>query len=103
MSSVFSPISNERFYDLLESISRRPVRWPAVMKREIAAEYCSLSVSGFDQWVREGRLPPPLPRSKRWSKEAIDRSIAKMDGGSCLIGGLDEAPDLDKWLSENHV
>jgi hypothetical protein len=73
------------------------------MTREIAAEYCSLSVSGFDQWVREGRLPPPLPGSKRWSKAAIDRDIAKMDGGSCLSSEPSEAVLLEKWLSENHV
>jgi hypothetical protein len=73
------------------------------MTREIAAEYCSLSVSGFDQWVREGRLPSPLPGSKRWSQAAIDRAIAKMDGGSCLSGEPDEATLLDKWLSANHV
>ena len=93
----------EPFYELLERISHRPVRWPAVMSRGIAAEYCSLAVSGFDQWVREGRLPPPLPASKRWSKGAIDRAIAKMDGGSCLSEEHDEAMLLDKWLSERHV
>ena len=89
--------------ELLERIAHRPVRWPAVMTREIAAEYCSLSVSGFDQWVRECRLPPPMPGTKRWSKAAMDHAIAKMGGRSCLCGQTDEAALLEEWLGEHHV
>jgi predicted DNA-binding transcriptional regulator AlpA len=70
------------------------------MRRETAARYCELSKSGFDGWVRCGRLPPPMKGTKRWSKRAIDTFLERHDGlpsGS----GNDEEDALDEWMREN--
>jgi predicted DNA-binding transcriptional regulator AlpA len=85
----------------LTRVVRQGARWPAVMSREIAAEYCSLSASGFDQWVREGRLPPPISGTKRWSRAAIDHRVSLVDGTAGLTQSDDDVSVLDNWLREN--
>lgn len=85
----------------LKRLGRNSARWPAIMTREIAAEYCSLSPSGFDQWVREGRLPRPMPGTKRWSRAAIDRLISFADGTAGITQSDDEMSLLDSWLCES--
>ena len=78
-------------------------RWPGIMSRATAAKYCDLTVHGFDDWIRKGRLPQPLPGTKRWSQKQIDRfrdilAEGAVDGNSSP--NLDEA-DLRDWLMAN--
>jgi hypothetical protein len=48
------------------------------MKREAAADYCDLSLSGFDDWVSRGLLPGPMPGTKRWDRKAIDLALDRL-------------------------
>ena len=84
--------------DILAQISKsiRFTPWPGVMSRETAAAYCDLSPSGFDAWVREGRLPKPIAGTKRWSKDAIDRHVSAYDG-TRSPSEIDEV-DQFEWL-----
>lgn len=50
------------------------------MTRERAAAYLDLTPSGFDKWVRDGRLPCPIPGTRRWDKKAIDAALDKLSG-----------------------
>jgi hypothetical protein len=78
-------------------------RWPGIMSRATAAEYCDLTVHGFDDWVRKGRLPQPIPGTKRWSRIQIDRFVDTLVGGAADGGSspvLDGA-DLKDWLKAN--
>lgn len=45
-----------------------------------AATYCGLTASGFRTWVARGTLPPPLPRTRRWDRHAIDAALDRMSG-----------------------
>ncbi|SLK04037.1 hypothetical protein [Novosphingobium mathurense] len=57
-------------------------RWPALMKRKTAAEYCDLSEQAFLREVASGRLPPAVLFGGRdhWHKEALDRALALLCG-----------------------
>jgi hypothetical protein len=45
-----------------------------------AAEYCELAPATFSKWVAEGKLPPPLPGTRRWDRRAIDAALDKLSG-----------------------
>jgi predicted DNA-binding transcriptional regulator AlpA len=51
-----------------------------LLTRAEAAAHCTLSPAGFSRWVRDGRLPRPLPGTKRWDLRAIDRALDKLSG-----------------------
>jgi hypothetical protein len=78
-------------------------RWPGIMSRATAAAYCDLTVHGFDEWVRKGRLPQPIPGTKRWSRSQIERFIDLLVGGSVDDSQCPslEGVDLTEWLRAN--
>lgn len=67
---------------------------PLTLTRTQAAKLCGLSPSGFDVWVRKGIVPPPIPGTHRWSKEAIRAALAGMPGAN-------ELDPFEQWLRDN--
>lgn len=69
------------------------VRWPRLMKRKTAAEYCDLSEPAFEREVLAGRLPCPAMVGNRehWDKLALDAAINRLTGN-------DDEPDYRKKL-----
>ena len=61
-------------------------RWPRMMKRKTAAEYCDLSESAFEREVLAGRLPSPVMLGGRehWCQVALDRALAILTGEQAL-------------------
>lgn len=57
-------------------------RWPGMMKRRTAAEYCDMSEATFVREVLAGRLPigVMLGGREHWSKDALDKTFAKLSG-----------------------
>ena len=49
-----------------------------LLAREEAAAYCDLSPSGFDTWVRAGRLPGPIPGTRRYDRKALDAALDRL-------------------------
>lgn len=51
--------------------------WPAMMTRQMAADYCTLSVADFEREIIEGRLPKPvtLGGKDHWHRPALDRHL----------------------------
>ncbi len=70
---------------------------PRVLDRTIAAAYCSLTPAGFSAWVRSGRLPGPIPGTRRWDRRALDAALDR-------LSGLDHSDDggsaLDAWKAK---
>lgn len=58
------------------------------LPREMAAEYLGITVSKFDQYVRLGTLPKPLPlgRPAVWDRKALDAAYDKLSGFEPLDG-----------------
>ena len=45
-----------------------------------AAAYLGLTTAAFSKWVAEGRIPKPLPGTRRWDRKAIDLALDKASG-----------------------
>jgi hypothetical protein len=69
---------------------------PRLLSRAQAAAYCNLSMSTFSNWVRLGKLPPPLPGTTRWDLRAIDVALDVMSG----LQPKQEATALDEWRAK---
>jgi len=72
-------------------------RWPAMMRRKTAAEYCDLSIPAFEREVIAGRLPAGIMLGGRdhWRKDALDAAIERLSGGPT-------EPDYRKRLKERY-
>jgi predicted DNA-binding transcriptional regulator AlpA len=57
-------------------------RWPHMMKRTTAAQYCDLSDGAFIREVAAGRLPSPVKLGGRehWFRPALDKALAMIAG-----------------------
>lgn len=57
--------------------------WPGMMRRQLAARYCDLSVAEFEREIADGRLPMPvrLGNHEHWSKKRLDEALELLDGG----------------------
>lgn len=69
---------------------------PRCLCREEAAEYCGLSVEGFDAWRKRGIVPGPIAGTHRWDRKALDAALDKHSG---LDQGQEETP-LQRWRRE---
>ncbi len=67
--------------------------------RSEAAAYCHLKPSGFSQWVLSGRLPGPIPGTRRWDRRALDAALDKVSGLSDPAGTSPEV-ELERWLKD---
>ena len=72
---------------------------PRLLTREQAAAYCALSVHGFSEWVKSGKLPGPISGTVRWDRKAID---AALDRASGLQTTLQPSP-LEEWKARRHA
>lgn len=71
-------------------------RWPRLMKRKTAAEYCDLSEAAFEREVAAGRFPAAITVGARehWDRIALDLAINRLTGGG-------EEPDYRRKLRES--
>lgn len=65
--------------------------------RERAAAYCCLSLSAFSNWVKSGRLPPPIAGTARWDLKAIDQALDALSGLNDASSSKAEGAALDQW------
>lgn len=61
-------------------------RWPAMMTRKTAAEYCDLSEPAFEREVAAGRLPIGVNFGGRehWRKAALDKALDVLTGDAVM-------------------
>lgn len=67
---------------------------PRLMSGSEAAAYCGLVPASFSQWVAAGRLPGPLPGTRRWDRKAIDLALDRLSGIEIPIARQDDDPYL---------
>jgi len=72
---------------------------PRGMTRAEAAAYCGLSPTSFDGWIAAGRMPKPIPGTKRWDARAIDAAWDRLSG--LTTEGQPADDDFAAWLREN--
>lgn len=78
-----------------------PARWPEMMVKTVAAEYCGLSVATFEREYLSGRLPMPIEfgGKDRWRKAAIDKALDHLTGD----GMMDDEPEYRKKLRQRYA
>lgn len=66
----------------MRRVDRIP-NWPAMMTRQMAADYCSLSVAEFEREIISGRLPLPVKLGSRehWHRQTIDEYLERLVKG----------------------
>ncbi|MGB3041759.1 MAG: hypothetical protein WBB98_01060 [Xanthobacteraceae bacterium] len=63
-----------------------------------AAAYLGLTPAAFNKWVAEGRIPKPLPGTRRWDRKAIDLALDKISGiESPLAAPAEEEDPFLEW------
>ncbi len=72
----------------------REVISPRGLSREVAALYCGLSKEGFDEWVRRGLVPGPIPGTQRWDRKAIDLALDRASG---ICNDCDDQSPFAAW------
>lgn len=75
-------------------------RWPEMMKRKTAAEYCDMSEAAFEREVLAGRLPMGVQFGGRehWRKAALDKAL------DYITGSIDASvPEYRRRLRERHA
>ena len=65
---------------------------PRILSRAQAAAYCSCSVPSFNDWIRRGIVPGPIPGTNRWDRKAIDAALDRASGLTVSIGD-----PFDEW------
>ena len=54
---------------------------PRGLSRKDAAAYSGCdTLSAFNDWIRRGILPGPIPGTHRWDRKAIDWALDKASG-----------------------
>lgn len=59
-------------------------RWPALMLKRTAAEYCDMAEAAFLREIAAGRFPAGVMVGgrERWRKDALDAAIARLGGSN---------------------
>jgi hypothetical protein len=69
---------------------------PRLMSGPDAAAYLGLTPAAFNKWVAEGRIPKPLPGTRRWDRKAIDLALDRISGiESPVVAAEPEDPFLE--------
>lgn len=74
--------------------------WPDYLTRETLAKRLDLSVNALEQYVKQGRLPPPvyIGDALRWRWETVDSfltvgKVAEASSGDAISEALRAAKD----------
>ena len=74
---------------------------PRGMSKKQAAAYAGCeTLSAFNNWIRRGIMPGPIPGTHKWDRKAIDAALDRLSGLQPKI-----APQLspyDKWKASQH-
>lgn len=67
---------------------------PRLISSHDAAAYCGVTAATFARWVTDGRVPKPLPGTRRWDRKALDLALDRLSG----ISPAAEREDAwDEW------
>lgn len=73
---------------------------PRCLSREEAASYCGCeTMRAFDEWVRKGIVPRPIPGTTKWDRLAIDDALDRFRSHSPTI----QADPYEAWKAERNV
>lgn len=53
---------------------------PRLIGRKEASAYLGIAESTFSMWVASGKIPEPIPGTRKWDKKAIDARLDEISG-----------------------
>ncbi|SCB30798.1 helix-turn-helix transcriptional regulator [Rhizobium lusitanum] len=65
-----------------------------------AAAYLNLKPTQFNNWIKEGRIPPAIPGTHRWDRVALDRELDRLSGIATESKAVSE---LDAWKERRNA
>lgn len=68
-----------------------------------AAAYLGLTSTAFHKWVAEGRIPKPLPGTRRWDRKAIDLALDKVSGIAASLGVPEPEDPFLEWKRDRQL
>lgn len=69
---------------------------PRLISGPDAAAYLGLTPAAFAKWVSEGRIPKPLPGTRRWDRKAIDMALDRISGIVSSVQSSDVKADAEE-------
>jgi hypothetical protein len=74
---------------------------PRGMSKKQAAAYAGCeTLSAFNDWIRRGIMPGPIPGTHKWDRKAIDAALDRLSGLQPTIEP--QMSPYDEWkVSEN--
>ena len=72
------------------------------MSKHEAATYAGCkTLSAFNDWVRRGIMPGPIPGTRRWDRKAIDVALDRLSG---LEGRIEpQQSPYDEWKASQRA
>lgn len=74
---------------------------PRLLSGPDAAAYLGLTPTSFSKWVAQGKLPKPLPGTRRWDRKAIDLALDQASGIVAPAAMSEEDP-YEMWKREHY-
>src|SRR5205085_2820673 len=59
------------------------------------------SLSAFNDWVRRGIMPRPIPGTRKWDRKAIDAALDRISGLGSKIGS--QLSPYDEWKASQNA
>lgn len=73
---------------------------PRLISGTDTAAYCGITLATLAAWVAAGRLPGPLPGTRRWDRKAVDAALDRASGIETSTTSEGEVA-LKRWILEN--
>ncbi len=74
---------------------------PRLISGPGAAAYLGLTPAAFSKWVSEGRIPKPLPGTRRWDRKAIDMALDRISGIESPVSAPEPEDPFLEWKRED--
>ena len=74
---------------------------PRLMSGADVATYCGITLATLAAWISTGRLPGPLPGTRRWDRKALDLALDKASGIKAPSLAPDGSEALEQWVQED--
>ena len=75
---------------------------PRGMSREQAAAYAGCeTLSAFNDWIRRGIMPGPIPGTHKWDRKAIDAALDQLSGLQPKIAA--QLSPYDAWKASQNA
>jgi hypothetical protein len=75
---------------------------PRGLPKEQAAAYAGCeTLSAFNNWIRRGIMPGPIPGTHRWDRKAIDAALDRLSGLQSTI--KPRLSPYDEWKASQNA